>query len=369
MLSRIEQDRLERRARLLFSWRDKAQALAEGERLPRDQDLPQAMDSGKAAAYFAEQSRRARRKTDEFRVKLRERMENAQDLVRVALHQQRALAARAGGGRIDAQEANDENRRLQEELRERGMEANLCHRILALETVEDLGGFIDLPLPRYARELERFRVSESSDSDSSSDREDRETGQDGARSPGMAVWLGQLRRLVPKNLGRWDFIAVGAAGITVLFAALYFLYSTQFAGAVNFDVLPAPQGTWVLSVENRTTHTVAVAVPGNAGQGSARADYAVFVEMQEPGQSAFRRLPDAERAWVYEGSAGSDNGPVGVASGLSAKWTLSPDKLAMPDPKALLRVVVLAGSRPIYAQDLAIETKTGGGAPAAKKPS
>ena len=368
MLSRIERDRLERRARLLFSWRGKAQALAEGVRPPREQDLPGDMDAPKAAAYFAEQSRNAQRKTDEFRGKLRERMENAQDLVRVALHQQRALAVRANEGRISAQAANDENRRLQEEIRVRGTEANLCHRMLALETAEDLGGFIDLPLPRYARELERFMSADSSDSDSS-DRAERETGKNASPSPGTAGWLGQLRGLVPKQLGRWDRIAMGTAGVTVLLAALYILYSTQFAGKVAFDVLPAPQGTWVLSVENRTTRTVTVAVPGNAGQGSVRADYAVIVEMRDAGENEFRRLPDVERAWVYSGSASSDNGPVGVGSGLSAKWTLSPGLLAVPNPNALLRVVVLAGNRPIYAQDLAIETKTGGGTPAAKKPS
>lgn len=358
MLSRIERDRLERRARLLFSWREKALALAEGRRLPREQDLPRAMDAGETAAYLNEQSRRAQRKTDEFRAKLRERMENAQDLVRVALHQQHTLVARAGEGRLNAKAINDENRRLQEEIRERGAEANLCHRVLALETAADLGGFIDLPLPRFARELERFTVSDSSDSDPS-ERAEKNTGKGDSPSPGRADWLERLRRLVPKQLGRWDFIAIGTAAVTVLLAALYFLYSTQFAGAVSFDVLPAPQGTWVLSMENRTTRTVTVAVPGNAGQDLAKADYAAYVEMKEAGQADFRRLPDTERAWVYGGTAGSDNGPVGVGSGLNAKWTLFPGKLAVPNPDALLRVVVLEGNRPIYAQDLAFETKQG----------
>ncbi len=357
MLSGIERDRLERRARLLFSWRDKAQALADGRRLPREQDLPQAMDAKKAAAYFAEQYRKARRETDAFRKRLRERMENAQDLVRVALHQQRGLAARAGEQRISAKSANDENRRLQEEVRERGTEANLCHRVLALETVEDLGGFIDLPLPRYARELERFRMSESSSDSQSGDRKDAKTGKEASPSSNPADWMERLRRLAPKGLGRWDFIAIGAAAVTVVVAALYFLYNTQFSGAVSFDVLPAPQGAWVLSLENKTAHTVTVEVPGNAGQGAAQADYAVFVEMKEAGGTDFQRLPDAEHAWVYAGPAGGDNGPVGVGSGLEARWTLSPGMLGVPTPDALLRVVVLSGTRSVFAQELAIQTK------------
>jgi hypothetical protein len=352
---------------LLFSWREKAQTLADGRRLPREQDLPQAMDARKAAAYFTEQSRKARRETDVFRKKLRERMESAQDLVRVALHQQRQLAVRAGERRISAKTANDENRRLQEEIRKRGEEANLCHRVLALESAEDLGGFIDLPLPRYARELERFLVSDSSDSNTG-DRDHAGTGKEAA-SPNTSYWLERLRSLAPKRLGRWDFIAIGAAGIAVLLALLYFLYSTQFAGAVAFDLLPAPQGAWVLSAENRTAHTVTVAVPGNAGQGTARADYAVFVEMRESGQTEFRRLPDADRAWVYGGTAGSDNGPVGVASRMTAKWTLSPGLLSVPGPDALLRIVVTSGHKPVFAQELAFETKSGGGATAPKQPS
>ena len=158
MLSRIEQDRLERRARLLCSWREKARALAEGRRLPREQDLPQSMDARKTAAYFDDQHRKAQRKLDDFRGKLRERMESAQDLVRVALHQQKRLTAKAAEGHVDAKAVNEENKRLQTEIRRRGAEANLCNAVLALDTAQALGGFIDLPLPRYARELERFKV-------------------------------------------------------------------------------------------------------------------------------------------------------------------------------------------------------------------
>ncbi len=358
MLSRIEQDRLERRARLLFSWREKAQALAEGRRPPHGEALPQATDAGKTAAYFADQYCSARRMTDEFQTGLRERMENAQDLVRVSLHQRQLLAARAGEGRIAAKTANDENRRLQEEIRERGAEANLCHRVLAFEKSEDLGGFIDLPLPRYAHELERFKVSESSDSDSR-DRAEKETGKPASPPRGMADWLARFRASLSIRLGRWDFISIGTALATVFLALLYFLYSTQFAGAVAFNVLPAPQGVWVLSVENRTPRTVSIAVPGNAGQGLARVDYSVYVEMKAPGQTNFRRLPDAERAWVYDGSSGRGSGPVEVSSGLNARWTLSPGRLAAPSPDALLRVVVMSGSRTVYAQELVFATKQG----------
>lgn len=368
MLSRIERDRLERRVRLLYSWCEKAHALAEGRRLPHGQDLPQAMDAKKTAAYFDEQHRKAQRKLDEFRAKLRERMENAQDLVRVALHQQRLLTAKAAEGHVNAKAINDENRRLQAEIQERGSEANLCNAVLAPDTAEALGGFIDLPLPHYARELERFTVSDSSDSDSHN-RAEKRPGENVSPSPRIPNWLKRLRPFLPKQLGRWDFIAIGAALVTVCVAGLYFLYSTQFAGMVAFDVLPAPQGTWVLSVENRTPRTVAVAVPGNAGQGRAGTDYAVYVEMEDSEKAEFRRLPDAERAWVYSGSAGTDNGPVEVGSGLNARWTLTPGKLAVPSPDALLRVVVLSGSRVVYAHELAFETRSGGGDPSGKSRS
>jgi len=316
------------------------------------------MDANRTAAYFDEQHRMARRKTDQFRTRLRERMENAQDLARVAVHQQRLLAARASEGHVNARAVNDENRRLQEEIRERGAEANLCNAVLALETAEALGGFIDLPLPRYPRELERFRASESSDSDSS-DQNRAEAEKAASPSRSAAEWLKRLRALFPKQFGRWDFIAIGAALVSVFFALLYFLYSTQFAGAVAFDVLPAPQGAWVLSVENRTPHTVTVAVPGNAGQGPAPADYAVYVEMKPPGQTDFRRLPDAERSWVYAGGSGMGSGPVEVGSRLNAKWTLSPGMLPVPSPDALLRVVVMSGNRAVYAQELVFEAKRG----------
>ncbi len=356
MLSRIERDRLERRACLLLSWRENARALAEGRRLPREQDLPQVMDAARAAAYFTEQSRRACRETEAFRKKLRERMENAQDLVRVALHQQRGLAGRVDGGRIGAKAANDENRRLQEEIRERGAEANLCHRVLALETADALGGFIDLPLPRYAGEIRRFTASDSSDSDSN-DRKDAKAGTAASLSPDTAGWTGRLRGLFPKKLGRADLVAICAAAVAVLLSIVYILYSTGFAGSVSFDVLPAPQGVWVLSMENKTAHTVTVAVPGNGGKDAARADYTVFVEMQESGQTEFRRLPDTEHAWVYSGTAGTDGGPVNVGAGLNAKWTLNPRTLSLPAPDALLRVLVMSGHRPIFAQELAFETK------------
>ncbi len=357
MLSRIEQDRLERRARLLYSWRERARLLATGRRLPREQDLPQAMDAMRAAVYFDEQQRKAQRKLDEFRTRLRERMENAQDLARVAAHQQRLLAARAAEGHVNARAVNEENRRLQAEIRERGTEANLCNAVLALDTVEGHGGLIDLPLTRYAGELERFKVSDSSSSDSQ-DPAKRESGKNGSPSSTVApAWLKRLRPWLPKELGHWDFIAVGAALATVFAAALCFLYFTRFAGSVAFDALPAPQGAWVLSVDNGTPRTVTVAVPGNAGQGLAAADYAVHVEAKEPGQADFQRLPDSPSAWVYGGSAGIGNGPVEVGPGLNAKWTLSPGMLALPNPDTLLRVIVLSGRRMVYAQELAFETK------------
>jgi hypothetical protein len=347
---------MERRARLLFSWREKAQALAGGRRLPREQDLPEAMDARKAAAYFDEQHRRARREADEFRARLRGCMENAQDLVRVALHQQRLLAARADEGRAGAKAVNDENRRLQEEIRTWGAEANLCSAVLAFESSKDLGGFIDLPLPRYESELERFMVAKGSDSESGA-RAESAPGETVSPSTGATGWPKRLRALVPKPLGPWDYISISVAMVAVLAAVIFFLYSTQFAGAVAFDVLPAPQGAWVLSVENRTPHKVTVAVPGNVAQGLAKVDYAVYVEMQDSGQGDFRRLPDAERAWVYGGSSGMGGGPVAVASGLSAKWTLSPGKLALPNPGTLLRVVVVSGHRTVCTRELAFQTR------------
>ena len=352
----MERDRLERRACLLFSWREKAQALADGRRLPREQDLPKAMDARRAADYFLDQLRRARRETDKFRARLRERMENAQDLVRVALHQQKQLGGRVAGGRLGAKEANDENRRLQEEIRERGNEANVCHHLIALETAEDLGGFIDLPLPRYAQELQRFAAPpDSSDPEPGGGRSN--APEDGAHPVKTAGWKGRLRGRLPQRLGRWDAVAVAAAVVAVLLAGLYVFYSTQISGSVSFDMLPAPQGTWVLSVDNKTGHAITVAVPGDAGQGTTRPDYAVFVEMRGTGQTDFRRLPGVEKAWVYGGGAGSGNGPVAVAAHMNARWTLSPGLLSVPEPDALLRVVVMSGGRQVCVRELAFETR------------
>jgi len=356
VLSRIEQDRLARRARLLYSWCEKARLLATGRRVAREQDLPQPMDAVRTAAYLDEQHRKAQRKLDEFLAKLRERMEDAQDLARVAAHQQRLLAAKAAEGQIDAKTANEENHRLQAEIRERGSEANLCNAVLALDSAESHGGFIDLPLTRYARELERFKVSDSSSSDSR-DPAEKKPERD-APVPPVPAWVKQMQALIPLQLGRWDVIAIGVALATVFVAALYFLYSTQFSGSVSFDMLPAPQGTWVLSVENKTPRKITMAVPGNVGQSTAKADYAVYVEMKESGQADFRRLPDTERAWVYGGTANAGDGPTEVGPGLNAKWTLSPAHLTLPSPDALLRVVVMSGNRTVHAQELIFETKS-----------
>lgn len=336
MLDRVNRERLERRYRMILSWRDKARAVRDGARKARDFDLPPGLPADRAPAWFEKQAQLAEETLAEIRGKLAQRREKAQDHVRVAAHRQSRLPALVSGGKMTPVQANEENRRLQREIETQGAEATLCGALLAAEKAEDLGARIDLPLVRYFKEIERFASQEE---DSEGDENPRIPPRP-APAPPVPKPVAQKKSgdWFPASWTRSDRYAVGIAAVLVFSVIALAVYFLQFSGGVKFDLLPGPQGVWRLVCENGSPKELRV---GFGAGGAAPQTYTVILEYASAGEGAFQRVKDIDRVWIYRGPA-ADGDSVPVPPRMGAEWQLNLNSVSTPEPFETLRVRVLS---------------------------
>jgi len=333
VLSQVARDLLERRHRLLLSWRDKAAALRSGARKPREFDLPPGMDWASNDGWFKEQGARAEAALAEMRAHLANRREAAQDRVRVAVYRQKRLPDRVAEGKLGAAEANDENRSLTREIEEQGALANLCNHLLAVGDVSELGGRIDLPLPRYEKELKRFSLPGKD----GGAPPHTEKIYDTPREPAAPAVLRGRRGTFFSALSRTDRRALLLAAAAVLCVAGFAAHRMLFSGEVRFDLLPGPNGVWRLVCDNDSPREVSVQCGQAPAAGGAR-PYSVTLEFGTADAGGFALFTVPDRVWVWRGP-GADEGTVRVLQPrMKGEWTLNLNSLPPPEDSDALRV-------------------------------
>lgn len=333
MLSQVARDLLERRHRLLLSWRDKSAALRDGARKPREFDLPPGMDWASTDGWFREQGVRAEAALAEMRAHLANRREAAQDRVRVAVYRQKRLPDRVAEGKIAAAEANSENHALVREIEEQGALANLCNQLLAVEDVSELGGRIDLPLPRYEKELKRFSLPGKGDDAPPHPEKIFDT-------PREKVSPAALRARRPPRfsaLSRTDRRALLLAAVATLCVAGFAAHRMLFSGEVRFDLLPGPNGVWRLVCDNDSPREISVQC-GQASAGGGVRPYAVTLEFGAGDGGGFSLFAVPDRVWTWRGP-GADEGTVrALPARMKGEWTLNLNALSPPEGTGVLRV-------------------------------
>lgn len=352
MLNAAAQDRHGRRLQMVLSWREKAAALASGERPPRDSDLPPGPEAAPSERYFQEQLNLAEKTLAGLRGEHRELCGQSADLARIATHQSSRLPDQVRSGALSARAANDENRRLQGELAGHGGTANFLNRLLRAENSGDVGGFIDLPLPRYAREYRR--ISELTG--------DREASGGNAPSPvpsppstGGGVLPRGRKRFA--SLGLWDLTALAVAVVVVAGGWLYYQQRLH-SGGLQVELLPAGGGTWRLSVTNKGLVAAKVAVPHDSAGADSGKCHTAALEARGADGGGFRRIPGTAPAWKCLGLSPDPGRPLSVEPGLTANWLFDPSLLVLQEPAESLRITFTSpGGRVIIEEPLQISVK------------
>ena len=333
MLSQVARDLLERRYRLLLSWRDKAAALRDRTRSSREFDLPPGMPPEGADEWFDAQSAASAAALAEMRASLANRREAAQDRVRVAVYRQKRLPDRVAEGKIGAAEANNENRALSAEIEEQGALANLCNQLLGTDSPAELGGRIDLPLPRYEKELNRFALP----------------GKDGGAPPHPEKIYDTPREKVPSAalrgrrpprfpaLTRTDRRALLLAVVATLCVAGFAAHRMFFSGEVRFDLLAGPGGVWRLVCDNDSPREIFVQC-GQAPAGGGVRPHTVTLELGAEDGSGFTLFAVPERVWVWRGPGGGEGTVRAVPARMKGEWTLNLNHLSPPEAGGVLRV-------------------------------
>lgn len=333
MLSQVARDLLERRYRLLLSWRDKAAALRDRTRSSREFDLPPGLSADVADDWFDAQCEVSAAALAEMRASLANRREAAQDRVRVAVYRQKRLPDRVAEGKIGAAAANDENRALSGEIEEQGALANLCNQLLATDSPAELGGRIDLPLPRYEKELKRFALPGKGDNPPPHPEKIYDTPREKV-SPAA---LRARRSPLFSALSRTDRRALLLAAVATLCVAGFAAHRMLFSGEVRFDLLPGPNGVWRLVCDNDSPREISVQC-GQAPAGGGVRPYAVTLEFGAEGGEGFSLFGVPDRVWVWRGP-GADEGTVrALPARMKGEWTLNLNSLSPPEEAAMLRV-------------------------------
>ncbi len=204
-----------------------------------------------------------------------------------------------------------ESEHLARQMAELRSEIAFLNHLLTNPTLDEVGGFLDVPLDRYPKLLKTER---------------------------KALWT-------PWNAR--DRKQVAAVAVLLVVAVLAVLYLTLWRAQVRFEAIAPefPNGQLRLLCINQTTNSIRISAPRDAvsARQSPRHSYGVSAFVREPGKKDFRLTP-VTGAWTYNGTPTTQRDPVLVAPGMSAELQLDLARAFPPGIKAdALRIACMRG--------------------------
>jgi len=287
---------LKQHVRLLLSWRE--QAL-------RNQGAPE--EPGALLEQFRRQGQ--------------QRLQFLASALKAALRKQADCLKEAEAGGISERKAQQRLQRLTEEINHHRAQITLYNRLLSAKSPEDLGGFINLPMDQYSRELTR------------------------SKKPAFT------------KLNRRDKRQAAAFLVLALLAVLAVAYWSRAHGEVRFGAAAPhfPNGKIHLRCQNNTSSEIFFHAPWgqSAEQQRFRADYGVEVLARSPGQNEYRLVPSGD-AWLYNSLPANPLEPIRVAPGLSidGELDLRPIFQQVPGADALRLICTQGNGRSVYRFDI-----------------
>ena len=270
-------------------------------------------------AYCAFQEEQAQTRLDALRAQQHAAIEAAAGRLREALSQQARLLEKVKAGKLNARTANERNRRLTEEVHTLREEIAWRNRLLIIESPEELGGFADLPLHAYVREIRR------------------------AGGAGMF------------SITRTDRISVALAVVLVAALALGTAYHLFWRDTVRFALEPLEtrEGILRLTCENDSLHPITLYVPWSMAAEPATPEqaYGADLYIRAVDEDTFRLFATSGKAWLHRGRPTTMVDPIDVGPGLSAEVQLDLSQLRTPAAGIeTLRVVCSRGDGKEIAQ-------------------
>lgn len=170
------------------------------------------------------------------------------------------------------------------------------NHLLSKATLEDVGGFLDLPLEKYPKLLKKEK---------------------------RALWTAWTAR---------EKKQAALIALSLVVAVLGVLSFTLWGGQVSFEAEAPdyPKGQLRLVCHNNTHKAIRLSAPRSASAGNkgTKSSFGVAIFVKEPGKSSFK-LVTGPSAWYYNGDPTTQRGPIMVGPGLSAELELDLPK-ALP---------------------------------------
>lgn len=292
---------LQRRFRLLLSWREKAHRL-EREALSAQQG-EQPQQQKRLASYYEAHLREANHHLVELRQAEQAGLEQKAAALRAAIARQQAFR--------DSGIADERAAAVAQELEQIRAQIALYNKMLVAESPNDLGGFIDLPIEEYAVAA----------------------GYRNIHTPMVVKMPSTTRRVV--------IFAVVASVIGIIGV----LYWTLWSREVHFQVIPPhSEGAVVIRCTNGKASPVEIALPLPGAQESSQ-DYYVEVLAKRDGEDEFHALPVPQEAWRVDGAPLPPDQELQVLPGLQADIMLETAQLKAQDEEiTALRIICRAAS-------------------------
>ncbi len=250
--------------------------------------------------FYENHLRKAQAILESLRADERQRLQRIETLISSIASRQSDLAGQVARGRLDADSANDQNRRQQAELNDLRRQAQRSRAQLNAGNAEALGGFIRLSLDEYELKFKQ------------------QAPRPKARKSSIGIVVGIA------VIGILAGLAIGVFGLL------------PGAGSLNAKIAWTNAGDQLIDVtcENESAEAAELYVPWPDGSGRELPDgadsgttYGIQLHVREQGSSEFRLLPVSEGCWLYKGGPILGQGPVVIHPGLSATVTLDTAKL------------------------------------------
>jgi hypothetical protein len=309
----VADDALKHRLRLILSHKEKARRLrGQTDRSYARGEIAREAYEAQMAVY-AEHTRTAEAAWKGLRRDQANKLETKAGLLRTLLQQRAQLP--------DA--PSRKRRRLDARIERIREDIGYYNRLLGVETSEQVGGFLDLPLESYQRTARRGRR--------------------------QLFYFSRSDRIT---------LVVGAIASVAAIIIVYLILRSGGDLEFNLERSDPHDGPVTLHIHNPKSYPVEVIVSGQANQEAIeKRSIGIDLHGRDPETDEYRLLPAMAGVWVYENTPVEVHGPIIVQPGMSDALTLHPRTLLQKGlPVDSLRITAHeANGNALFERSLAIQ--------------